>query len=92
MQDVRQQVKTLTAINTQDMLTSFGLGEVRRGRWFLDLACWLPALRFARQSGLRRSRASALIFRLPGTRLVVGRRSSGKQIYRSKKYSQPEKS
>lgn len=38
----------LTRINTADMLESFGLQHVRRGRSLLELACRWPARRFAR--------------------------------------------
>jgi len=38
----------LIRINTNDMLESFGLGSVRRGRSLLAAACYWPARRFAR--------------------------------------------
>ena len=37
----------LIRINTDDMLESFGLGEVRYGRRLLEAACYWPARRFA---------------------------------------------
>jgi 1-acyl-sn-glycerol-3-phosphate acyltransferase len=39
----------LTKINTQDLLTAFGLSRVRRGRGLLELLCQPPARRLARQ-------------------------------------------
>jgi 1-acyl-sn-glycerol-3-phosphate acyltransferase len=39
----------LTKINTQDLLTAFGLSRVRRGRRLLELLCQPPARRLARQ-------------------------------------------
>lgn len=43
------QLQALTAINTQDFLAAFGMENLRQGRKALDVLCWLPALRFARQ-------------------------------------------
>lgn len=40
-------LKDLIRINTNDMLESFGLGSVRRGRRLLAAACYWPARRFA---------------------------------------------
>jgi hypothetical protein len=40
-------LENLIRINTRDMLESFGLGGVRRGRRFLAAACYWPARRFA---------------------------------------------
>lgn len=40
-------LKDLIRINTNDMLESFGLGSVRRGRRLLTAACYWPARRFA---------------------------------------------
>jgi len=42
-------LQALTAINTQDFLTAFGMENLRRGRKALDALCWLPSRRFARQ-------------------------------------------
>jgi len=42
-----ENLDALVAINTQDMLESFGLGKVRRGRRLLAAACRWPARRFA---------------------------------------------
>lgn len=39
----------LTAINSQDLLTSMGLSQVRRGRAMLERLCRPPARRLARQ-------------------------------------------
>lgn len=40
-------LEELIRINTRDMLESFGLGQVRRGRRLLATACYWPARRFA---------------------------------------------
>jgi hypothetical protein len=40
-------LEELIRINTRDMLESFGLGKVRRGRRLLAAACYWPARRFA---------------------------------------------
>lgn len=42
-----ENLDALVAINTQDMLESFGLGKVRHGRRLLAAACRSPARRFA---------------------------------------------
>jgi 1-acyl-sn-glycerol-3-phosphate acyltransferase len=43
-----QRLDELVAINSNDMLDSFGLGGVRQGRRLLEAACYWPARRFAR--------------------------------------------
>jgi hypothetical protein len=40
-------LEDLIRINTKDILESFGLGSVRRGRRLLAAACYWPARRFA---------------------------------------------
>lgn len=43
------QLQTLTHINIQDFLASFGFQDIQRGRKALQALCWYPAQRFARQ-------------------------------------------
>lgn len=43
------QLKTLTSLNTQDFLASFGLENLRHGRWLFEALSAFPALKFARQ-------------------------------------------
>jgi 1-acyl-sn-glycerol-3-phosphate acyltransferase len=43
------QLETLTRVNVQDLLVSFGLENVSRGRAALEVLARLPARRFARQ-------------------------------------------
>jgi len=43
------QIKTLTQVCVEDLLSAFGLGGPRRGRRLLELLCRLPAQRVARQ-------------------------------------------
>lgn len=45
----RAQVQALTQINTQDFLAALGVEHLRLGRRLIELLCWLPARRFARQ-------------------------------------------
>lgn len=43
------QLDALTRLNIEDLIASFKLDRIRRGRRFLELICWLPARRFAHQ-------------------------------------------
>ncbi|HSF81356.1 MAG TPA: 1-acyl-sn-glycerol-3-phosphate acyltransferase [Anaerolineales bacterium] len=49
MSDQSAQLATLTQININDFLASFGLENLRYGRKALEALCWFPARRFARQ-------------------------------------------
>jgi hypothetical protein len=70
MRAVRQQVKALTEINIQDMLTSFGLGDIRRGRSLLNFTCWVPARRFAQQVSAYDSLVATAGLRAASTQLL----------------------
>jgi 1-acyl-sn-glycerol-3-phosphate acyltransferase len=48
--DERNGVEVLTQVCVEDLLSAFGLGEVRRGRRALELASRIPARRFAREA------------------------------------------
>lgn len=44
-----EQLDALTRLNIEDLIASFKLDHIRRGRRLLELLCWLPARRFAHQ-------------------------------------------
>ncbi len=43
------QVQALTRINVQDFISALGVERLRVGREALEILCWLPARRFAKQ-------------------------------------------
>ncbi len=44
-----EQLDAVTRLNIEDLIASFKLDRIRRGRRLLELICWLPARRFAHQ-------------------------------------------
>lgn len=44
-----EQLDAVTRLNIEDLIASFKLDHIRRGRRLLELICWLPARRFAHQ-------------------------------------------
>ncbi len=66
------QLQSLTAINTQDFLSSLGLENLRRPRKALEWFCWLPSRRFARQMVRYDQRVGELGLHLASQEILPG--------------------
>lgn len=73
-------LETLTQINIQDFLDSFGLGGLRLGRRLVEALCRAPARRFARQMVLFDERVGELGLQ-QAARLTLDRYVRDVQVY-----------
>ena len=61
-----ERVETLTKVCVEDLLSAFGLGELRHGRRPLELLSWVPARRLAQQAATYDEIVAAVNARYPG--------------------------